>query len=270
MRILRVIAAQLRGMSLQQLHEELGIPIGSLHRVMAALVEERYVTRSPSNRRYFLGPAFTELSTMAIASQGTAVSPPRAMEEAARESGETVFLTELIGTRLLCVALVEGVHPLRLFVRVGQDMPPHAAASARSILAYQTPESVAMVLRAQELTAYTTDTPHTVEHVTAHLVQVRMQGFDVCENELDDNVWAVSAPVFGSTGQTTSSITLAAAGQRMRDPLARARATETTLRAARTLSIERGYAGAVSPARYLPSPEPPDRATTLRGGAALR
>ncbi|MFW6722532.1 IclR family transcriptional regulator [Streptomyces sp. MAR4 CNY-716] len=256
LRVLRVIAAHVRGMSLQQLHEELGIPIGSLHRVMAALVEERYVTRSPSNRRYFLGPAFTELSTMAIASQGTAVSPPRPMRDAARECGETVFLTELTGTRLLCVALVEGVHPLRLFVRVGQVMPPHAAASARSILAYQTPETVAMVLRAQELTAYTADTPHTEEQVTAHLAQVRMQGFDVCENELDDDVWAVSAPVFRSTGQATSSITLAAAGQRVRDPLARTRATETALRAARALSMEQGYAGAASPARNRSSPEP--------------
>ncbi|WP_276314991.1 IclR family transcriptional regulator [Streptomyces sp. WAC 06738] len=256
MRVLRVIAAHVRGMSLQQLHEELGIPIGSLHRVMAALVEERYVTRSPSNRRYFLGPAFTELSTIAIASQGTAVSPPRPMQDAARECGETVFLTELTGTRLLCVALVEGVHPLRLFVRVGQVMPPHAAASARSILAYQTPETVAMVLRAQELTAYTADTPHTEEQVTAHLAQVRLQGFDVCENELDDDVWAVSAPVFRSTGQATSSITLAAAGQRMRDPLARTRATETALRAARALSMEQGYAGAAFPAPHRSSPEP--------------
>ncbi|WLQ38198.1 IclR family transcriptional regulator [Streptomyces castrisilvae] len=256
MRILRVIAAHLRGMSLQQLHEELGIPIGSLHRVMAALVAERYVTRSPSNRRYFIGPAFSELSTMAVTSQGTAVSPPRPMEEVAKESGETVFLTELTGSRLLCVALVEGIHPLRLFVRVGQDMPPHAAASARSILAYQTPETVAMVLREQELTAYTTDTPHTAGHVTAHLVQVRMQGFDVCENELDDDVWAVSAPVFGSTGQTTSSITLAAAGQRMRDPLARTRATESVLRAARALSMEHGYVASTSPTLPRPSPEP--------------
>lgn len=243
-------------MSLQQLHEELGIPIGSLHRVMAALVAERYVTRSPSNRRYFIGPAFSELSTMAVTSQGTAVSPPRPMEEVARESGETVFLTELTGSRLLCVALVEGIHPLRLFVRVGQDMPPHAAASARSILAYQTPETVAMVLREQELTAYTTDTPHTAGHVTAHLVQVRIQGFDVCENELDDDVWAVSAPVFGSTGQTTSSITLAAAGQRMRDPLARTRATESVLRAARALSMEHGYVASTSPTLPRPSPEP--------------
>lgn len=250
--MVKTLAASRQGMTLQQLHEELKIPIGSMHRVLAALTEERYVTRSPVNRRYFLGPASTELA--AIRSSGILVSPPAPMEEAARESGETVFLTELIGLYLICVALVEARHPLRLFVRVGQEMPMHAAASARSIVAFLPPETVALMLRDRDLTPYTTETPRTADEVEAHLARVRTQGYDVCENELDDNVWAVSAPVFTSTGQTVSSVTLAAAGHRMRDPIGRTRATETVLRAARAMSQELGYTGdfSLSPADHHP------------------
>lgn len=242
LRVVKTLATS-RGMTLQQLHEELDIPMGSMHRVLAALIEEQYVTRSPVNRRYFLGPASIELGVVTSAARGTIITPPAPMGEAARESGETVFLTELIGLRLICVALVEARHPLRLFVQVGQEMPAHAAASARSIVAFLPPETTTLILRDRSLTAYTTETPRTTEEVLAHLVRVRAQGYDVCENELDDNVWAVSAPVFASTGHTVSSVTLAAAGHRMRDPITKTRATETVLRAARTMSQELGYTG---------------------------
>ncbi|MFJ5223390.1 IclR family transcriptional regulator [Streptomyces sp. NPDC088400] len=243
LRVIGTLAASRRGMTLQQLHEQLDIPIGSMHRVLAALTEEQYVTRSPINRCYFLGPASTELAAISSGGGGSIVTPPAPMEEAARESGETVFLTELVGLRLICVALVEARYPLRLFVRVGQEMPPHAAASARSVLAFLPPETVSVMLRDRDLTAYSEETPRTAQEMEDHLAEVRSRGYDVCANELDDNVWAVSAPVFTSTAQTFSSVTLAAAGHRMRDPLERARATETVLRAARTMSQELGYTG---------------------------
>ncbi|GAA3928942.1 hypothetical protein GCM10023085_07890 [Actinomadura viridis] len=228
---------------MQQLHEELQIPIGSMHRVLAALTEDRYVTRSPTNRRYFLGPAAAELAGISSAGRGTLVTPPEPLRKAARESGESVFLTEPIGLQMVCVALVEARHPLRLFVQVGHEMPLHAAASARSILAYLPPEVVDTIFRERDLTAFTAGTLRTLDQVKDHLAQVRAQGYDVCENELDENVWAVAAPVFSSTAQVVSSVTLAAAGNRMRDPIQRTRATEIVLRAARDLSGELGYTG---------------------------
>ncbi|MFC5746266.1 IclR family transcriptional regulator [Actinomadura rugatobispora] len=243
LRVIKTLSTSQRGMTLQQLHEELEIPIGSMHRVLAALTEERYVTRSPTNRRYFLGPAAAELVGISTAARGTLVTPPAPVLRAARESGETVFLTELIGLQTVCCALVEGHHPLRLFVRVGQEMPLHAAASARSILAYLPGEMVDTIFRERDLTAFTAGTLRTPDQVKEHLAQVRARGYDVCENELDENVWAVAAPVFSSTAHVVSSVTLAAAGNRMRDPIQRTRATEIVLRTARALSEELGHTG---------------------------
>jgi DNA-binding IclR family transcriptional regulator len=246
LRVIKTLAASRQGMTLQQLHEELQIPIGSMHRVLAALAEEQYVTRSPINRRYFLGPASAELVGISSATRGTLVTPPAPVLKAAQESGETVFLTEIVGLRLVCVSLVEARHPLRLFVQVGQEVPLHAAASARSILAFLPEEVVETLFRERDLTAFTTGTLRSLEQVKSHLAQVRAQGYDVCENELDENVWAVAAPVFASTAQAVSSVTLAAAGNRMRDPIQRTRATEIVLRTARTLSEELGYTGGFS------------------------
>ena len=44
------------GLTLQELVTRLGIPLASMHRLLAALSEERLVVRSSSTRRYVIGP----------------------------------------------------------------------------------------------------------------------------------------------------------------------------------------------------------------------
>ncbi|MEV4330999.1 IclR family transcriptional regulator [Streptomyces sp. NPDC049597] len=241
--VLRALAAKPKGATLQELHEELGIPVGSLHRLLTTLGNEDFVTRSPVNRRFFLGPIARQLAEQNQHQSALLVTPHRAVVAAAEASGETVFLTELIGDRAVCVALSEGRHPLRLFVRIGQEMPLHAAASGRSLLAYRPEPDVRNLLAKRALTAFTEETPVTVDEVLAHLTLVRARGYDVCDDELDRGVWAVSSPVFTSTGAVAASVTLAAAGSRMRDPLTRATAVQTVLTAARELSTELGFNG---------------------------
>ncbi|MGZ2356518.1 IclR family transcriptional regulator [Streptomyces sp. 372A] len=241
--VLRAVAAKPKGATLQELHNELGIPTGSLHRLLATLAAEAFVTRSAMNRRYFLGPVAHQLAEGNQHRSALLVTPHHAVVAAAEASGETVFLTELIGDRAVCVALSEGRHPLRLFVRIGQEMPLHAAASSRSILAYCPDPVVRRLLGKHDLVAFTEETPRTVEEVLAHLALVRTRGYDVCDDELDRCVWAVSSPIFTSTGSVAASVTLTAAGGRMRDERARAEALRTIQAAAHDLSAELGFSG---------------------------
>lgn len=240
LRTLTALSEAQKGLTLQELHEALGVPVGSMHRLLATLAAEEYVTRSPLNRKYFLGRAARALDPGRRLESSLVPAPP-AVSTAAATSGETVFVTELIAGVAVCVSLVEARHPLRLFVRIGQEMPLNAAASARVILAYQEPGLAQDLIAHSPLRSFTADTPVTAEAILSHLGRVRAQGFDVCDSELDPNVWAVAAPIFDARGRVASSVTLAAAAARMADPLVRTNATETVLIAARAMSEEQGY-----------------------------
>ncbi|EQD39070.1 transcriptional regulator, IclR family, partial [mine drainage metagenome] len=229
-------------MTLQELHVALDVPLGSMHRLLAILVTEDFVTRSPANRRYFLGPAARQLAEQNTGGDPVLVRPNPAVLNLARQTGETVFVTELLGGRAVCVALVEGSHPLRLFVRIGQEMPLHAAASARCLLAYLDEALTRSLLAARPLVTFTPDTRTAVDDVLAHLALVRRRGYDICDDELDRGVWAVAAPVFVSTGAVCASITMAGAGDRMRGKEARLSATTKVVGAAQRMSELLGYA----------------------------
>jgi DNA-binding IclR family transcriptional regulator len=243
--ILTQLSDRREGLTLQQLHQTLEIPLGTMHRLLATLESEQFVVRSPSTKRYTLGAAALALG---YHEQYDAflVAPPAPVLDAGRDSGETVFLTQMIDSRVVCISLVESVHPLRLFVRTGQMMPLHAAASARALLAYREPAFVEALLAAQHREAFTTGTIREINQLIDHLAQVRTHGFDVCSSELDNDVWAVAAPVFDASGRVEYAVAMAAAASRVGTAERRAECTNIVLRAAAQLSRGRGYTGALT------------------------
>lgn len=240
--VLRALAPNPNGLTLGELADGLEVPAGSMHRILAVLEREQFVTRSPSNRRYFLGPAARQLADENARGHALLVTPHRALSTVASASGETVFLTELVGDRAICVSLVESVHPLRMFVRIGQDMPLHAAASARTLLAYATEQDARRLLASRPLHAFTEDTLTDVDAVVDHLTVVRARGYDVCDDELDRGVWAVSMPVRTSTGRVAASVSLAAPAYRVAEPEQRDRMRELIATAAEAMSADLGWA----------------------------
>ena len=238
---LKLLSWSSQGLTLAEISDNLQVPIASVHRVLAVLESQRFIRRSSTNRRYFLGPAARELAAPDYSMQSPLVTPHKAVARASQESGETVFLAELSGTEVICLALAESRHPLRLFVRVGQSMPLHAAAAARTLLAWRDGEFVRNLIGTRPLVAYTADTPKNADEVIEHLGLIRERGYDVCESELDENVWAVSAPVHSSTNEVVASVTLAAPTQRLASLEDRQKATGIVLKAAEAMAADLGF-----------------------------
>lgn len=239
--VLSCLGPERAGLTLQQLHVALDIPLGSLHRLLGTLEQTKFVSRSDRTKRYTLGPAARRLGGEKGPVEMAAAPTP--VSRAARQSKETVFITRIVDERVVCTSLVESTHHLRLFVHPGQEMPLHAAASARVILAHRDPAFVERLISESPRDAYTGLTVREVNRIIDHLGVVRRQGYDVCDSELDPDVWAVAAPILEADGRIESGVTLAAAAGRMKSPHRRADMTLVVLRAARELSAGQGFAG---------------------------
>ncbi|WP_110945932.1 IclR family transcriptional regulator [Streptomyces avicenniae] len=261
--VLSHLAAYRQGLTLQQLHQQLEIPVGSMHRVMSTLEHTGFVSRSPTTKRYVLGPGALALGHVNDY-EPFVIQPPAPLVDAERQCGETVVLTQLIDGRVVAVSIAGTKRPLRLFVRLGQEVPLHAAASARAILAHQDPAFVEMLLTSYPRAPFTSGTLREINRLIDHLALVRERGFDVCDNELDEGVWAVSAPVrTGPAGRVSSAVTVCAAWSRIADPADRATAARVVLDTAQALSRDSGYSGP-----FTPDPGVEELAALLDGDAA--
>jgi len=239
LRILRAIADSSGGLGLQELADTLELPVSTVHRLLGVLEAEKFVLRTPKGKRFLLGPAIRSLLASTSSDLLRRVAQP-AMLRLNRSTGETVFLAELVGQEVICVALIEGTRPLRLSVRLGHALPLHAAAGARVILGSLDEEEAASLLAGADFTRWTPRTITDPAELRRHLSLVRERGYDVCDDEMDNHVWAVAAPIHELAGGVRAALTVVAPLPTVGDAARRLQLQEAVRDAAAEVSTELG------------------------------
>ncbi|MCU1640735.1 MAG: IclR family transcriptional regulator [Nocardia sp.] len=224
------------GLSLQDLATQLDVPAASMHRLLATLEDEEMVVRSPSNRRYFIGPSAMNFESASVRSRRLQQIPPGPLARAAIISGQTVFLTEMIELKAVCVALAPGRRAGILHVVLGREMPLHAASSARILLLDAADAQIVGLLDGMTPEPCAGPAPTSPQEVLSRVQLARRRGYDVCDNELDLGKWSVSAPVRDAMGRIRQGVTLVADSGRTRRQGTRENLIRLTRQAAAELS----------------------------------
>jgi DNA-binding IclR family transcriptional regulator len=215
---LEVLAEQSDGIGVVRLAELLGEPPSTVHRLLGTLAAHGYVYRDPATRRYRLGSAVLKLAqAYQLRDMLVAVARPHLAALSARTL-ESVFLSELVGDDVICVASSESPRPLSFYMRLGQRTPYHAASSARAILAYRPAEDQLRLMQGEHLERFTSATPTTVSAALAELDRTRERGYAICDQEMEEGVGALSVAVRNAGGEVTASITLVAPQDRLISP----------------------------------------------------
>ncbi len=216
--VLGAVSAPPQGKTLTEISQTMDLPMPTTHRLLMTLVEEGYVRRSDESQRYFPGHALIRLASLPLGGASIVEVAQPHLQALQEEFGETVFLAELINRRAVCIASVASDRPLHVQVQPGRDLPLHASAGARALLAFRSDTEAVAILAGHDYRQFTDSTPRDERSVMAHLMEIRGRGYDICEDELDANVWAVAAPILQSDGRALASITVASPRERLKHP----------------------------------------------------
>jgi len=236
----------------------LELPIPTVHRLLGALARLGYVTRDAQTRRFRLGGAAMQLGVRARAVsdlRAVALLPLRRLSEAA---DETAVLTVLSPERdrSVCLERVETSQPLRLSVQPGSQLPLHAGASQKALLAFM-PEREVDRLLDQPLERLCTATITEPRQLRRDLEVIRERGWASSYEETNLGVWGIAVPVI-SEDDVVCAVGIAGPSARLSDEGFR-RDVPSVQRAA--LAVARSLGLAVPPVtlpggRAFPREEP--------------
>jgi len=182
--------------STSDLARYLELPIPTVHRLLAALARLGYVSRDEQTRRFRLGGAAIQLGERARAVsdlRAVALLPLRRLSEA---TDETALLTVLSTQRdrSVCLERVESSQPLRLSVQPGSQLPLHAGASQKALLAFMPERELGPVL-AGPLERLCTATITEPGELRRDLAAIREHGWASSYEETNLGVWGIAVPV---------------------------------------------------------------------------
>ena len=198
--ILEVFTESRPEWSTTEIARALGLPVPTVHRILAALKRLGYVSQHEETRRFRLGLAALSLGERARAIadlRPVALGPLRRLSDA---TGETALLTVLTPERDrgVCLERVETPQPLRLSVQPGRQLPLHAGASQKALLAFMPDEEIERQI-SQPLQRFCQSTITDPRALRRELKAIRARGWASSYEETNVGVWGIAVPVLSDT-----------------------------------------------------------------------
>jgi len=240
MAILDTLAAHDEDLSLYEIAERLSLHKSTIHRLLMVLERQRLVERRPPSNKYGLGLKLFELGNKACARLGIAERARPHLERVAAAARETAHLCILDDGEVLYLAKVEASRTVRVPSSVGQRNPAHCTAVGKALLAHLAERELDRLIQHRRLEAHTANTITTPTLLKRELRTIRERGYAVDDEEIEEGLRCIGAPVRDHTGRVVASMSIA--GPAFRVTRAKtATLARLVIEAADALSAELGY-----------------------------
>lgn len=222
--VLRALAAGPdAGSRLSEVTERVGLGKATVHRLLGALVDVGFVEYDESERHYRLGYSLFSLGASARRFHLVDKARPCLVRLAA-VTGDTVYLSVRDGDEAVCVDRCTGSFPIRtLTLDIGDRRPLGVGAGSMALLAFETDEEIARVLRVNSLARkeYAGFDDALLERLVS---QARENRFVFNDGRIVSAMTAIGVPVRDADERVLAALSIAAIRERMdekrRDELA--------------------------------------------------
>jgi len=202
-----------RGVS--ELARATGLPVATIHRLLATMVSRGYVRQDTSSHKYTLGSHLIRLGEAAARDFAQFARPYLA--ELMEASGETANLAVLEDGQVAYVAQVPSRHHrVRMFTEVGRRVHPHTSGVGKVVLAFRPRAEVEALLARAGLPRRTPRTITDPARFLAELDTVARQGYAIDSGEEEVGVRCLAVPVFG-VGGSVAAMSVSAPEGRLQD-----------------------------------------------------
>lgn len=212
--VLSCFTSKTPDLSMTQISELTKMNKSTVHRLLATLEEGRFVQRDPVTGRYQPGNRLLQMAFLTLDRNGIREIAAPYMQRLNEMHRETITLSTLDDVDMVYIEVLESPQSVKLAAKPGQRLPVFCTASGKVLMAYSSDEFVKKVFERElpQYTPYTIREPETTFHI---MDLVRERGFAYSEQEYEEGINAVAAPILGKNNLPVASIAVAGPAYRL-------------------------------------------------------
>jgi DNA-binding IclR family transcriptional regulator len=238
-RILDALAAAPEALSPTELAGSLRLHKSTIHRLLVVLENQRFIRRT-ADGKYGLGTKLIEMGSRAMEQLDLGEHAVPFLRQLVEETGETAHVSVLSGTEMMSIANVPGRWTLTTPSTVGRRTQIYCTSVGKAFIAFLPEERLEPLLRRMEFRSHTRRTITSAPALRAELARIRRRRFAVDNEEVEEGLRCIGAPVRDYTGEVVASISIA--GPIFRIQKGRVgNLSRAVIRAADGLSADLGY-----------------------------
>ena len=193
--------------SLTQIAESVQMSKTTVHRLLTTLEVKRFISRDKATGMYRLGFRLVEMASLVLHDMELRQLAHSYLKGLVTQYGETVDLSVLDGSYVIYLDVIESPQRVKLAVATGQRLPAYFTASGKALLAFAPKEQVRQIL-AENFAGHNGEAGLTVSRAIENLGLVAERGYAISEQEYEDHINAVAAPIFDSDCRAIASIAI--------------------------------------------------------------
>ncbi|MEV5499670.1 IclR family transcriptional regulator C-terminal domain-containing protein [Nonomuraea fuscirosea] len=217
--VIRAFSATEPELTLSQVARATGLSRAAARRFLLTLSDLGYVRSD--GRLFALTPRVLELGYAYLSSLSLPEVADPHLERLAAEVGESASVAVLDGADVVYVARVATARIMRVTINIGTRFPAYCTSMGRVLLAALPPEALETYLGRAELRRLTSHTIVLPAALRAELDEVRGRGWAMVDQELEEGLRSIAAPIRDRAGRTVAAVNVST------------HATRTSLQAAR-------------------------------------
>jgi IclR family pca regulon transcriptional regulator len=204
--VIRAFDADNAELTLSEVARATGLTRAATRRFLLTLVDLGYVRTD--GRLFTLSPRVLELGYAYLSSMTLPEVAEPHLERLVAQVHESSSVSVLDDESVVYVARVATSRIMTVTINVGRRFPAYATSMGRVLLAgLDEPELDAYLARA-DLRPFTKRTLHSPDKLRAALERVRKQGWAIVDQELEDGLRAIAAPVHDRSGRVVAAINI--------------------------------------------------------------
>ncbi len=192
------------------------LPVSTTQRLVNTLQYKGYLIQNPKTSKYYLGYSLYNLSKNVTTNLSWVDDAKYYMKALGDKHEEAVNLGILEGDEVVYLTKIDSPHILGPNFKKGDKYPAHCSALGKCLIAHLPPKSLERIL-AQPLKRFTKKSIVDIDSIKAELPKVKKQGYAIDDEEFQDGLRCVAAPIRNKNmdGLVVAALSVTAPKQRM-------------------------------------------------------
>ena len=207
-RILDALAASDDAVSPADLAAGLRLHKSTIHRLLVVLEHQRFIRRTVDGK-YGLGTKLIELGSRAMEQLDLGEHAIPFLRRLAAETGETAHISVLSGAEMMSIANVPGRWTLTTPSTVGRRTQIYCTSIGKALIAFLPDDRLEPLLRRLQFTPHTRRTLTNSAMLRPELARIRRRGYAVDNEEAEEGLRCIGAPVRDYTGGVVAALSIA-------------------------------------------------------------
>lgn len=210
--VIRAFDARHPELTLSEVARSCDLTRAAARRFLLTLVDLGYVRTD--GRMFSLSPRVLELGYAYLSSISLPEVAAPHLEQLVAEVHESSSVSVLDGGDIVYVARVPTSRIMTVSINVGTRFPAYSTSMGRVLLAWAPDELIATYLDREPLGRLTARTLTSPRAVRTELAKVRAQGYAIVDQELEEGLRSIAAPIRDGAGQVIAAVNISAHASR--------------------------------------------------------